>query len=75
MGGNRGCFSGCGSCLLWGVVVVLLVDGWVGSSWPLRAVEILGLVVVGIAALAIHWRRRKEKAAETASGLNRESST
>lgn len=73
MGGNRGCFSGCGSCLLWLVVAVLLVDGWEGSSWSLRAVEILGLVVIGIAALAVRWR--KERAAETASGVNRESST
>jgi hypothetical protein len=38
--------------------LVLLVDGWTGSSWPLRAVEILMLVVVGIAALAIRARSR-----------------
>ena len=55
---SGGCFSGCGSCLLWAVVLVLLVDGWTGSSWSLRAVEILLLVVVGIAALAIRARSR-----------------
>jgi hypothetical protein len=44
--------------LLWAVVLVLLVDGWTGSSWSLRAVEILLLVVVGIAALAIRARSR-----------------
>jgi hypothetical protein len=55
---SGGCFSGCGSCLLWAVVLVLLVDGWTGSSWPLRAVEILMLVVVGIAAFAVRARSR-----------------
>jgi hypothetical protein len=55
---SGGCFSGCGSCLLWAVVLVLLVDGWSGSSWSLRAVEILLLVVVGIAALAVRARSR-----------------
>jgi hypothetical protein len=57
-----GGFSGCGSCLLWAVVLVLLVDGWTGSSWPLRAVEILMLVVVGILALAVRARRSGGKA-------------
>jgi hypothetical protein len=55
---SGGCCSGCGSCLLWAVVLVLLVDGWTGSSWPLRAVEILMLVVVGISTLAVRARSR-----------------
>jgi hypothetical protein len=58
----QGCFSGCGSCLLWAVVLVLLVDGWEGGSWPLRAVEILGLVVIGIVALAVRAQRGGGKA-------------
>ena len=40
---------GCGSCLLWLIIVVLLVDGWVGSSWALRAVELLTAAVVVVA--------------------------
>ena len=52
---RRGC-GDCGSCLLWLVIAVLLVDGWVGSSWPLRAVELLTGVAV-VAAIAYRQRR------------------
>ncbi|HVB52665.1 MAG TPA: hypothetical protein VNF24_00520 [Candidatus Acidoferrales bacterium] len=53
---HLGCGS-CGSCLLWGVVVLLLTDSWLGSSWPLRAVELLiaGGVVAAV-AYRQHWQ-------------------
>ena len=60
---RRGC-GGCGSCLLWFVIAVLLVDGWVGSSWPLRAVELLmaaalvGAIAYRAAPSVRVWRRR-----------------
>jgi hypothetical protein len=53
---RRGC-GGCGSCLLWFVIVVLLVDGWVGSSWSLRAVELV-MGVALVAAIAYRQRSR-----------------
>jgi hypothetical protein len=40
------CCSGC----LFLLLVLLLTDSWLGSSWPLRAVELLTGVVV-VAAL------------------------
>jgi len=52
-----GCFSGCLSFVLWAAVVVLLVDGWEGSSWPLRAVELALLVALTITGLAVRQRR------------------
>lgn len=52
---RRGC-GGCGSCLLWLIIAVLLVDGWVGSSWALRAVELLTGAAV-LAAIAYRQRR------------------
>ena len=42
--------------MLWFVIVVLLVDGWVGSSWALRAVELLTGAAV-LAAIAYRQRR------------------
>lgn len=51
---RRGC-GGCGSCLLWFVIAVLLADGWIGSPWALRAVELLmGAALVA----AIAYQRR-----------------
>lgn len=43
---SAGCCSGC--LLL--VLVLLLTDSWLGSSWPLRAVELLTAAAV-VAAL------------------------
>jgi len=54
---RRGC-SGCGSCLLWGIIAVLLVDGWVGSSWALRAVE-LGTAAAVVVVAAIYQQRHR----------------
>jgi hypothetical protein len=56
---RRSC-TGCGGCLLWGVVVVLLVNGWVGSTWAERAVELLLGAVVGGAAIAVRRHRPLE---------------
>jgi hypothetical protein len=42
--------------LLWFVIAVLLVDGWVGSSWPLRAVELL-MAAALVGAIAYRQRR------------------
>lgn len=56
----QGCCSGCGGCLLWAVVLVLLADGWVGSSWPLRAVELLALVILGVVSLTVQRRGRRK---------------
>jgi hypothetical protein len=63
---RRGC-GGCGSCLFWLVVAVLLVDGWLGSTWPLRAVELLTAVAV-VAAIA-YRQRRASASVESRSGL------
>jgi hypothetical protein len=46
---------GCGSCFLWLIIVVLLTDGWLGSSWAWRAVELLtGLAVIVAVAYRQH---------------------
>jgi hypothetical protein len=50
---------GCGSCLLWFIIVVLLVDGWVGSSWPLRAVELL--IAAAVVVAVAHGQRRTSR--------------
>lgn len=54
---RRGC-GGCGSCLLWFFILALLVNGWVGSNWPLRAVELAGLAVVVVVAAMYQQRHR-----------------
>ena len=51
-----GCVSGCLTFVLWAVVVVLLVNSWEGSSWPLRGIELALLVVLGVVALAVRRR-------------------
>lgn len=59
---SGGCFSGCGNFLFWFFVLALLTYGWIGSTWPLRALEILlALVVVG-AFRGVRGRRGGRKA-------------
>jgi hypothetical protein len=43
---SRGCCSGC----LWLFAIALLIYSWEGSSWPLRGLELLTVVVVVVAA-------------------------
>jgi hypothetical protein len=52
-----GCFSGCLTFVVWAVVLVLLVDSWEGSSWPLRGVELALLVALTTVGLAVRQRR------------------
>ena len=48
---------GCGCCsaFLWLFVIALLVVSWEGSSWPLRALELL---TAGVVVVALSYRQR-----------------
>ena len=53
---SGGCCSGC----LILVLVLLLTDSWLGSSWPLRAVELLTAVLV-VGVLGYRQRRASRR--------------
>ncbi len=52
------------SAFAWLLAIGLLIEGWEGSPWPLRAVELLAVAVV-VAALAYRKRRLRRPAAGT----------
>ena len=61
---------GCGCCggCLWLFAIALLVVSWEGSSWPLRALELLTAAVVVVALTYRQRRSRSWESRATASG-------
>lgn len=48
----------CWSCLVWVVALSLLTGAWLGSSWPLRALELLIAAVLLVGAATLQGRRK-----------------
>jgi hypothetical protein len=53
---SGGCCSGC----LWLFAIALLIYSWEGGPWPLRALELLTVVVIVIAFA--YWQHRMSSA-------------
>jgi hypothetical protein len=71
---RRGC-GGCGSCLLWFVIVALLTASWVSSNWALRGLELAGLAVVVVVAGIYQQHHRPTGSGEAVPATQRAART
>jgi hypothetical protein len=59
---NGGCGKGCLNLFFWVIVIGLLIEAWQASGGAGRALELLGLAVVGVAGLVVWGYRNQHKA-------------